>query len=494
MRRLAASAAVLSSLLLGAASPSASSAQELRSELGILEAFLGTAWEGRFEDADEPLGLSMRWEVILDGEAVRMDGRSSGMSRTNLYYWDAEQRAVAYLALSSNGFVGRGTIRMEDSVLVAEGRQAWPDGSAHDTMSRWELLPGGRVRVVGYGREGGEWVPGHKILYTPLITRGPEAAKLGELEGVSEPHSLQVVGDDLVFLDGFTVRVFGLDPLEPKRSFGGEGEGPNQFRYRPNLAQHGDTIIGTDYLKTSWFSPDGGLLRILPYSDFEDFDTGMEMVLTPVGKNFMRITVDHESSRRFVQLLDSALRPIADLYEGLYDWQGALPPFRVDVDADERHIVASDSERGFFISLFDTEGTLLRTIDRSEEMEPVPFTAADRDAYLATVRENEDPRLYEHLRQSGRFKDYYPMINHVQIDGDRLYVTTDRRRGDDHEMIVLDLEGRTVRTLFLPLRSMNRARRILRFDPYVVHQGRLYEIVKDDATGVFELWVTDLGV
>lgn len=167
MSRLTASMAILPALLLGTMSPSAVSAQELRDELRIFEALLGAAWEGRFENVDEPVGLSMSWEIVLGGTAVRMNGRSAGMTRTNVYYWDPAERAVAYLALSSNGFVGTGVVTREDSALVFAGRQVWPDGDTRDTMSRWEFLPDGGIRIVGYGKEGEEWVPGHRILYTP---------------------------------------------------------------------------------------------------------------------------------------------------------------------------------------------------------------------------------------------------------------------------------------------------------------------------------------
>lgn len=326
-----------------------------------------------------------------------------------------------------------------------------------------------------------------------VFRQDPVTVKLGELPGVSQPHSLHVIGNDLVFLDGFTAHVYSLNPLEPRWSFGGEGDRPDQFKYWPRLALRGDTVIGLDFLKTSWFSLHGELLKTIPYSDFADFDTDMEMVLIPVGENFIRITVHHGSSRRFVQLYDRDLRFRTTLHEGLYDWRGALPPYRVDVDSDAGHIVVSDSERGLFLSLFDTEGTLLRTIDRSADTEPVPITEADRSAYLESVRQNEDPRLYEYLRQNARFKDQLPVLNHVQLDDGKLYVTTEKTRDGNHELVVLDLEGRIEKTLFLPLRSKNPSRRILRFDPYVVHEGKLYEMVRDRTTRVYELWVTDLN-
>ena len=326
-----------------------------------------------------------------------------------------------------------------------------------------------------------------------MLAQGPAPVKLGDLHGISQPHSLHVVGHDLVFLDGFTVHVYSLDSLEPRWSFGGEGDRPDQFKYWPQLILRGDTVIGTDFLKTSWFSLQGTLLKTIPYTDFADFNTNMEMVLIPVGENFIRITADHASSQRFVRLYDQSLHLRTPLYEGLYDWRGALPPYRIDVDSDAEHILVSDSEKGFFLRLFDTEGTLLRTIDKSGGLEPVAFSETDRSAYLESVRLNDDPRLYEHLRQNARFKDQFPMLNHAQVDDGRLYVTTERTRDGNHEMVVLDLEGRIEKTLFLPLRSKSPARRILRFDPYVVHQGKLYELVRGQAAGVYELWVTDLN-
>jgi len=66
----------------------------------------------------------------------------------------------------------------------------------------------------------------------------------------------------LEFLDGFTVHVISLDPFEPRHTFAGEGDEPGQFRYWPRLELHGDTLIGLDYLKTSFFTLGPGRLRI----------------------------------------------------------------------------------------------------------------------------------------------------------------------------------------------------------------------------------------
>lgn len=331
-----------------------------------------------------------------------------------------------------------------------------------------------------------------RYLLLPLLLQGPVAERLGTLPGISAPHSLQIIGNELVFLDGFNAHVYSLSPLGPKYIFGGEGEEPGQFRYWPQLAMHSDTIVVTDFLRTQYFNLEGELLGTIPYSDFEDFDPNMEMVLLPLGDGFLRITVDHDTSRRFVRLVRSDHTLIRTLYEGLYDWKGALPAFRIDVESDKESIVVSDSEKGFYLSIFDRQGNLLRTIDRSVDTEPISFTDVDKAAYLESVRLTQDPRLYEHLRQNGRFKDWFPAINHIQLDDGKVYVITNRTRDGNHEVLILDLEGQLLKTLFLPLRSMSPSRTILRFDPYVIHEGKLYEVVRSETTKSYELWVTDL--
>ncbi|HUV29532.1 MAG TPA: hypothetical protein VMY05_00380 [Acidobacteriota bacterium] len=135
----------------------------LDTNLSIFEDLIGKQWEGHFEDADESMTLYMNWEPIIDGAAVQMSGSSSSsdMTRRNIYYFDRAKNLVTFLAMTSNGYVGTGTVSLQDSVLIFLGQQVWPDGSVHDTESQWEFLSDGNVRVIA----------GHKILYTPVDSK-----------------------------------------------------------------------------------------------------------------------------------------------------------------------------------------------------------------------------------------------------------------------------------------------------------------------------------
>lgn len=167
--RLMISLMTASSVFFVAAAAAKPDVADLDDNLSIFAALIGGDWSGHFEGADEPFTLMMNWEPILDGAAVEMKGWSipPGMTRSNIYYWDREKEEVAYLALTSNGYAATGMVQLEDSILTFEGRQTGPDGTVRDTKSCWEFLANGNVRVIGYGLQGGEWVPGHRILYEP---------------------------------------------------------------------------------------------------------------------------------------------------------------------------------------------------------------------------------------------------------------------------------------------------------------------------------------
>jgi hypothetical protein len=157
----------LTVIIILAVAVSVPEASELDDNLKMFNELLGTTWEGRFLEADETVKLYMVWEPIIGGASVQMNGWTStrDMTRQNIYYWDREKKQVAYLAMTSNGYVATGTVQLEGKVLTFLGRQIDPDGNVRESKGRWEFLDDGTVRAVGYGKQGDEWIPGHKILF-----------------------------------------------------------------------------------------------------------------------------------------------------------------------------------------------------------------------------------------------------------------------------------------------------------------------------------------
>lgn len=324
--------------------------------------------------------------------------------------------------------------------------------------------------------------------------------KIGTLEGVQAPSSMAVEGNDLFVVDeNHGVRVYSLGPFAPRFTVGGKGDGPQELKYLPSLWITPDALVVSDFLKSLWFARDGQFLKAVAYSDFPDFNTGQEMQLFPAGDRLVRNIVDHAARKRTITLLDSELRPLATLYEGLFDWNqiGGQREFnllthRIEVTAGDGEIFVSDTDKGFFIRVFDLDGNPVATFDLTGSEEPVPVSEADRERLLEEVRQTRQENVYIYAKANARYPDTFPRIHHVRYSGGRLYVTTHREQDGRHEMLVLDSRGKVLDRMFLPIPSFHHFRGPFRSDLLGVAGGALYELVQSPETQAWEVLRTDL--
>jgi hypothetical protein len=294
------------------------------------------------------------------------------------------------------------------------------------------------------------------------IAASVSARQTAVLADLQKPHQIVVDGNHLYVFDeaDYSLHVYTMSPLAPTLRFGRKGDGPHDFKHLPFAFVQPESLVCTDFTKVIWFSKKGEVLRAMPFSALKDFDLSSEMLLVPVGDRFLRITADHGQLKRRVYLVNSRFTTLRMLYEGPFVWmQGSRTDFRTDTVTSGGLVFVSDTFKGFYISVFDGKGTLLRTIDRSADVEEVPGRA----------------RLHQFCVSDGR-----------------IYATTYKKVDGKTEMIVLDLEGRILRRLYLPLASIRPERGPLRYDLFTVNHGKLYELVRNDQKGVWELVVTDL--
>lgn len=325
--------------------------------------------------------------------------------------------------------------------------------------------------------------------------------KVGILDGIKIPFTIAVQGNDLFVVDGdFVIRVFSIEPFAPRLTLGRKGEGPEEFQYAPHLWVDAETIVASDFMKSLWFTRGGEFIKAVSYSDFPDFDSGQEMQLFPVGNRFVRNIVDHKSRKRTVIIIDHKLRPLKTLYEGLFDWNqvGGQSKFnllthRIEVEAGDGEIFISDTEKGFFIKVFDFNGNAVRTIDLNALEKPIPVSAADREMLLDEVRLTRQENVYQYAKANATVPDTFPRIHQVSLSGGRLYVTTHREKEGLHEMLILDHNGKVLARLFLPLESFHHFRGPFRSDFFTVCGGVLYELVQNPETQFWELFRTELS-
>lgn len=282
------------------------------------------------------------------------------------------------------------------------------------------------------------------------------------LPEVEQPHQIVVYGNDLYIFDeaDYSLKVYSISPFELKSKIGKKGDGPHDFKYLPFVFVQPESLAVTDFTKTVWFSKNGDVLKVKNYEDLDNFNLSAEMLLFPVKGNFVQITADHEAFKRHVFLLDSEFNTIKELYEGSFIWRTEAPiHYRTDTTVSLDRIFISDTAKGFYFRLFDTEGNLLKIIDKSQDIEEIP----------------------------GK-----PLLHQFNVSDGKIYAVTNKKKDDKTEMIVLDLKGQILKRFYLPLTSIQPKRGVLRFDLFYVNNNKLYEILRDEDTGHWKLLITNL--
>jgi hypothetical protein len=300
------------------------------------------------------------------------------------------------------------------------------------------------------------------LVFLVIVATNLYAQETIILPDVQKPHQIVVDGNDLYIFDeaDYTLHVYSISPFALKLKIGKKGDGPQDFKYLPFVYVLPEALVCTDFTKTLWFSKNGNFLKAKEYSDLSDFDLNSEMLLIPIKQRYLRITADHDQQKRHVYLLNSEFKTIKELYEGPFTWRSDAPiHYRTDTFCSSGKIFISDTQKGFFIVVFDVNGDLIQTIDKSQEVEKVPDL---------------------------------PLLHQYCVSDNKIYATTYKKMDNKTEMIVLDLKGSILQRLYLPLASIQPKRGVLRYDLFIVYREKLYELIKNEETGKWELLITDL--
>ena len=316
--------------------------------------------------------------------------------------------------------------------------------------------------------------------------------KIGDIPDIQKPRSVYVDENELFFLDGFTCYVYSLDPFALKYTFGQKGDGPGDFMYKPEIRVRDDMIIGLDFIKTNYFSRNGKFIDVKQYNDFEDFDPGTEMLLLPVKENFVRVLCDHDQRKRSIYWVRSDLKEQKLLYEGPFDWGTDQDikafSYKTQVQCYQDMIFVSDNQKGFFIQVFDHQGNPLWTIDKTDEVGEITLSEDEKNKIISKKLETRSEMTFDEVKERIQLYDPVPSISHMIVSDERIHVIMNVKIDDAYKIVVLDLEGNIIDTLHIPIRAMSAGRSVLRFDPYTISQGALYELVKDEDTGVWSVY------
>ncbi len=330
------------------------------------------------------------------------------------------------------------------------------------------------------------------------------AVKLADLPEVMKPESIQKYGDEIFVLEISikSILVYSAETFKLKLMLGSIGEGPGEFIYTPFLTKVAqDYVVLSSATKIIWYTREGKIIKeqVLP--------PGI-LVPSPIKDNFVIIKVDLDTKKRegvkSFHLVDAKYEPIKEFYRERHDANLTLPG---DTGSEEfkllfhylkffiydDKIFIANSQKGFVIDVFDAEANKLYSIDLNDKIERVKTNDRYKEMAMEGFRLNYKDE-YDRVKKSAyTIYEYFPPIRQFMIDDNKIYVTTYKMKGTDHELIILDIKGNILDKLFLPLMSEKIYRQSGEVDPITVYKGILYELIENEETEMWELHKTDLS-
>lgn len=314
------------------------------------------------------------------------------------------------------------------------------------------------------------------------------AGKIVPLPELTKATKLAVFGDEVfVVNDRYTVMIYSAPDFKLKRQFGKKGAGPGEFKRPIRLSILPDFILVDSQDRLSWFSREGKLLkqknkstgsRHIPFKD--NFIVKSVQFLSRqksetkfriCDSEFNEINVLHKFSREIPLLGGPNAPPIKE-------WQMVHPYYDIHYDAAAGKIFVFDSSKGFYINVFDEKGQNLYTIDKTEEIgnTKVPDEYKDKKN-----KEFKDSGFWRELREPEMvYPKYFPAYEWAAVDKGKIYIQTFKRKNDRARFFVLNLEGKVLKEIYLPVVA-NR--------DHTVSDGTLYNLVENEETETWELHI-----
>ena len=315
-----------------------------------------------------------------------------------------------------------------------------------------------------------------------------DAKKLGVLPELTHPLDLAAEGSHLFVCQRTDVLIYSLPVPELTIRFGQEGEGPGEFKI-PHMGKGLSIHATSEYLivnsdtKVSFFSHHGRLLR--------EVKAPPMIAPLPAGNGFISNTLVRVEGKRFpclaIGLFDRHFNKLKDLFRSDIEFgMGArifMPPHGFPYTVAGDRIFLSRGKENIAIDIFDHSGN--KTGEIKKELTVLPVTPTYKDAvvdYYQTDPVFKD--FWEYTKQYLVIQDSFPAVQHLTVDGDRVYVQSYQNTDEGYTWWIFNRDGGLINTTALPTGQTSP----LDIPPFTIHAGTYYYLKENPDTEVWELF------
>ncbi|MGD2086460.1 MAG: 6-bladed beta-propeller [Candidatus Aminicenantes bacterium] len=313
------------------------------------------------------------------------------------------------------------------------------------------------------------------------------AEEIVPLPELTRPSKIQVDGDEIFVVNNrYNIIIYSLKDFKLKNQFGKKGEGPGEFKYSFKLSIRPDFIFVDSQDRISWFSREGKFLK--------QKNKPIKSSYIPFRNKFIVKStqfLSYQVHKTELGICDSGLKKIKKLHEFILkipliggpappikEWKLIHPYHHICYDITSGKIFVFDTQKGFYINVFDENGHNLYTINKDKEIEkikvPEEYKERRRKEFKQDQfwRELQKPKLI--------FPEYFPSFHWAAVNQGKIYIHTYKTRNNKTQFIILDFKGKILKEIYLPFPDHSQQ---------TVYHNKLYKLVEDEETETWELHV-----
>jgi hypothetical protein len=278
------------------------------------------------------------------------------------------------------------------------------------------------------------------------------AERLTSIPEINKPYRFEVFGDHIYIGEQSSISLYSLKNFSLIKKFGRRGEGPGEFKSIPMLKVFPRYLVVNNFGKWLLFSRTGDFIK-------ERSDTLFKPFLFPVGRNYVATIIDSspkiKNTVKIISLLDEELEPIKEIARkaikvnkgGRRESHVIKDFFQYRIYDDK--IFIGNTEKGFYIEVFDESGNKLYVIEK--DYRPIKVTVKYKQDFLQREKKSNDfiAKSLRRYKYKYVFRDYFPAFQDFRVKDGNIYVFTNKRKDDQGEILVMDLTGKILKGVFV---------------------------------------------
>jgi hypothetical protein len=289
-----------------------------------------------------------------------------------------------------------------------------------------------------------------------------QAEKIGVLNDVLKPETMAFKGDRIYVVEKAGFFEYSLKDLKLLNRFGKKGEGPGELSVTPGINNTivplVDRLFVEGFRKVMLLSNKGELIK-------ETRKKTQIFKTLPLGDNFaaLRMKAANKEKKIYLalSLFDNKMDMLKDIFEVYFvdgDKDILMAPDAIHFAVYKGRLYVENSAKGFVIDVYDNQGNLLYTIDK--KILPLKYTKQHFEAGIQQLKDDDLIQMiikstggWESFEKQTTFvsPDYLPTIQDITVQDDKIYILTYETEGEKEKHIIMDLKGKILQSLFLPM-------------------------------------------